>query len=204
MSTNMVKSKHTHYRYNVLDKCFRRWERPFSFKELLDEVNEKIAEVYPGEGISTRILRNDIKLFGDEEKGFGAPVKVERYGGKEVYLYSDPEFSIAQTTLLPDEQYLIDAAQQLLERYDNHPKYDKLSEALILFQEEEGAATIQDYHKILFYDKNEAYKGLRFLKPMFLAIKNQDVLKITFHGFSDADSREYIFHPYVLKQYNQR
>ena len=200
----MANSKHAHYRYNILDKCFRRWERPNNFQELLDEVNEKIAEVYPGEGISIRTLRNDIKLFRDEEKGFGAPIAVERIDGKEVYVYTDRDFSIAQKRLLPDEQYLIDAAQQLLERYDNHPKYDKLSEALVLFQEEEGAATIPDYHKILFYDKNEAYEGLSFLKPMFLAIKNQDVLKITFHGFSDADSREYIFHPYVLKQYNQR
>lgn len=200
----MSNSKHAHYRYNILDKCFRRKERPFSFQELLDEVNSQIAEVYPGEGISIRTLRDDIRLFRDEIKGFAAPVAVERYKGKEVYVYSDPGFSIAQKSLLPDEQYLIDAAQQLLERYDGHPKYDKLSEALVLFQEEEGASSIPDYHKILFYDKNEAYEGLSHLKPMFLAIKNKNVLKITFQGFADLASQEYIFHPYVLKQYNQR
>ena len=200
----MSNSKHAHYRYNILDTCFRRRERPLSFQELLDEVNEKIAEVYPGEGISVRTLRDDIRLFRDPENGFGAPVVVERYEGKEVYVYADPEFSIAKKGLLPDEQYLIDAAQQLLERYDGHPKYDKLSEALVLFQEEEGATTIPDYNKILFYDKNEAYEGLRYLKPMLLAIKNKNVLKITFQGFADAASQEYIFHPYVLKQYNQR
>lgn len=174
------------------------------FQELLDEVNESIAELYPGEGISVRTLRDDIRLFRDPENGFGAPVVVERYEGKEVYVYSDPEFSIAKKGLLPDEQYLIDAAQQLLERYDGHPRYDKLSEALVLFQEEEGATTVPDYHKILFYDKNEAYEGLSHLKPMFLAIKNQSVLKVTFKGFGDEDGQEFIFHPYVLKQYNQR
>lgn len=200
----MSNSKHAHYRYNILDKCFRRRERPFSFQELLDEVNFQIAEVYPDEGISIRTLRDDIRLFRDEEKGFGAPVVVERYQGKEVYVYADPDFSIAQKSLLPDEQYLIDAAQQLLERYDGHPKYDKLSEALVLFQEEEEASSIPDYHKILFYDKNEAYEGLSYLKPMFLAIKNKNVLKITFQGFADSISQEYIFHPHVLKQYNQR
>lgn len=174
------------------------------FQELLDEVNESIAELYPGEGISVRTLRDDIRLFRDPENGFGAPLVVERYEGKDVYVYDDREFSIAQKNLLPYEQYLIDAAQQLLERYDGHPKYNKLSEALVLFQEEEGAATVPDYHKILFYDKNEAYEGLSFLKPIFLAIKNKHVLKITFHGFSDSVPQEYIFHPHVLKQYNQR
>ncbi|MGB3343094.1 MAG: WYL domain-containing protein [Aequorivita sp.] len=200
----MSNSKHAHYRYNVLDKCFRRREKPMGFQELLDEVNESIAELYPGEGISVRTLRDDIRLFRDPENGFGAPLVVERYEGKDVYVYDDREFSIAQKNLLPYEQYLIDAAQQLLERYDGHPKYNKLSEALVLFQEEEGAATVPDYHKILFYDKNEAYEGLSFLKPIFLAIKNKHVLKITFHGFSDSVPQEYIFHPHVLKQYNQR
>lgn len=174
------------------------------FQALLDEVNESIAELYPSEGISVRTLRDDIRLFRDPENGFGAPLIVERYEGKDVYVYDDPEFSIAQKSLLPYEQYLIDAAQQLLERYDGHPKYDKLSEALILFQEEEGATNIPDYSKILFYDKNEAYEGLKFLKPMFLAIKNKQVLNITFQGFADNESNTFIFHPYVLKQYNQR
>lgn len=200
----MSNSKHAHYRYNILDKCFRRREKPLSFQELLEEVNSEIAEVYPGEGISIRSLRSDIALFRDSEKGFGAPLPVQKDMGQEVYCYSDPNFSIAQKNLLPYEQYLIDAAQQLLERYDGHPKYDKLSEALVLFQEEEGATSIPDYAKILFYDKNEAYEGLSHLKPIFLAIKNKNVLKITFQGFADTKPQEFIFHPYVLKQYNQR
>src|SRR5690554_619625 len=200
----MSNSKHAHYRYNILDKCFRRRGNPYTIDELLEEVNEKVGEVYPGESIAIRTLREDIKLFRDTENGFGAAVEVMKHKGKNVYLYADPDFSIAEQKLLPDEQYLIDAAQQLLERYDGHPKYDKLSEALVLFQEEEGAATIPDYHKILFYDKNEAYQGLQYLKPIFLAIKNKDVLKITFKGFNDDNSTEYIFHLFVLKQYNQR
>lgn len=200
----MSNSKHAHYRYNILDKCFRRRERPLSFQELLGEVNSEIAEVYPGEGISIRSLRSDIALFRDAEKGFGAPLPVQKDMGQEVYCYSDPNFSIAQKNLLPYEQYLIDAAQQLLERFDGHPKYDKLSEALVLFQEEEGATSIPDYDKILFYDKNEAYEGLSHLKPIFLAIKNKNVLKITFQGFGDTEPQEFTFHPYVLKQYNQR
>lgn len=102
-------------------------------------------------------------------------------------------FTIIRNSLSPKKAYC-----------HGHPKYDKLSEALIPFQEEEGATTIPDYNKILFYDKNEAYEGLSYLKPMFLSIKNKNILKITFQGFADAASQEYIFHPYVLKQYNQR
>lgn len=200
----MSNSKHAHYRYNILDKCFRRRQQPMTFEQLLNEVNDKIEELYPGESIKTRTLRSDIALFRNKKKGFNAPLTVQKEMSKEVYYYSDPDFSIAQRKLLSYELYLIEAAQQLLDRYDQDPKYDKLSEALILFQEEEDASSKPNYDKILFYDKNEAYEGLNYLKPIFLAIKNKEVLKVTYKGFNDNESREYLFHPYVLKQYNQR
>ncbi len=174
-----------------------------TFDELLEEVNSNIEEVYPGESIKIRTLRSDIALFRDTQKGFSAPLPTQKNMGKEVYCYTDPNFSIAQKRLLPYEQYLIDAAQQLLERFDEDPKYDKLAEALVLFQEEE-AASIPNYEKILFYDKNEAYEGLRFLKPIFLAIKNKQVLKVTTEKFDGTERRNFIFHPHILKQYNQR
>ncbi|WOD44192.1 helix-turn-helix transcriptional regulator [Hwangdonia lutea] len=200
----MSNSKHAHYRYNILDKCFRRRQKPMTFEELLSEVNEGIDELYPGESVQVRTLRSDIALFRNIEKGFGAPLSVQKDMGKEVYCYSDQNYSIAQKKLLPYEQYLIDAALQLLERYDENPKYDKLSEALVLFQDEEGVASIPNYDKILFYDKNEAYEGLSHLKPIFLAIRNKEVLNIIFQGFNDEQPKRFIFHPYVLKQYNQR
>ena len=57
----MANSKHAHLRYNILDYCFR--EKAFDFEQLLEYTNEKIAVDYPGEGISIRTLREDIKLL---------------------------------------------------------------------------------------------------------------------------------------------
>jgi predicted DNA-binding transcriptional regulator YafY len=191
----MANSKHAHVRYNILDFCFRN--KAFTFNELLDYVNHKIAELYPGEGISTRTLREDIKLFRDPVNGFGAPlVEMSR-----TYRYSDLNFSIATKPLLPYENYLIDASQQLLERFENHPKYNKLAEALIKVQDSEDG---NDTSKILFYDSNEEYKGIKHLKPLYLAIKKKQVLQITYKGFQDKLSTTLEFHPHILKQYNRR
>lgn len=190
----MANSKHAHLRYNFLDYCFRK--KTYSFDELLKTLNEKIAEYYPGEGIGERTLREDIKVFRDKQNGFGAPLPV----GIRVLQYSNRNFSIAESALLEQEQYLIEAAQQLLERFENHPKYDKLAEALIKFQGEED----QNSDKILFYDGNEEYKGIKFLKPMYLAIKNKRVLAIETKSFNGNESKTYEFHPYILKQYNRR
>ncbi|MBT8245379.1 MAG: WYL domain-containing protein [Winogradskyella sp.] len=192
----MANSTHAHLRYNILDHCFRN--KSYGFEELLNVVNEGIEELYPGENISERTLREDIKVFRDKKDGFGAPLKE----GMRIYKYSDTNFSIAQRPLQKYEHYLIEAAQQLLSRFENHPKYNKLAEALIKFQDEEEQEN--DASRILFYDHNEEYKGINHLKPLYLAIKKKQVLQVIYRGFKDKESSVFEFHPHILKQYNRR
>ncbi|MGY0406704.1 hypothetical protein, partial [Pseudoalteromonas sp. SYSU M81241] len=82
----------------------------------------------------------------DKVIGFDAPLSE----GKRTYTYSGANFTIAQQPLQKYEQYLVEAAQQLLSRFENHPKYNKLAEALINFQDEEEQQN--DAKRILFYD----------------------------------------------------
>ena len=192
----MAHSKHAHLRYNIIDYCFKN--KAFTFKELLQYVNDKIASLYPGEGISERTLREDIKLFKDPINGFGAPLEEKSRN----YKYSNTEFSIATKPLLEYEQYLIEASQQLLERFENHPKYNKLAEALIKFQDE--GDNDENQSGILFYDHNDEYKGIQYLKPLYLAIKKKQALMVTYKGFGDVSEKYFEFHPHVLKQYNRR
>jgi predicted DNA-binding transcriptional regulator YafY len=108
----MANSKHAHIRYNILDYCF--CNKSFTFNELLIFLNEKIAELYPGEGISTRTLRDDIKVFRNKDNEFAAPLPENI----RILRYTDPNFSIAQKPLLFYGQELIDASQQLLESFE--------------------------------------------------------------------------------------
>lgn len=186
-----------------MDRCFRKKYKPYSFDELLTYVNSQLEEVF-GDVIKTRTLRNDIKLFRDPEKGFGAPLITDKFNGKEVYYYEDPEFSIAQCRPLEDERYILDAAIQLMERYDENPYYNKLSEALLFLEDKGHTIDIETDTYVLYYDKNEAYEGLNLLKPFYMAIKKQKVLQICYQGFKDRIVNNFIFHPHVLKQYNQR
>lgn len=192
----MANSKHAHIRYNILDFCFRN--KSFTFSEMLAYVNDKIAGVYPGEGISVRTLREDIKVFRDKKEGFGAPLPENI----RILRYTNTNFSIAQKPLLNYELELIEAAQQLLQRFENHPKYNRLSEALIKFQDDEDE--LSDTFKVLFYDHNEDYKGIKHLKPFYLAIKKKYAMQITFRGFKDKLDSTFEFHPHILKQYNNR
>ena len=192
----MANSKHAHFRYNVLDYCFQNLQ--LSKAELLSYLNDRLDENYDGEQIKLRQLDSDLDVFRREAEGFNAPLPPNI----RTYKYSDPEFSIAKRPLLEYEQYLVDATLKLLERFENHPKYNKLAEALIKFQDEEEQDN--DLSQILFYDHNEEYKGIRFLKPLYLAIKKKQVLQISFRGFKDESTSVFEFHPHILKQYNRR
>jgi hypothetical protein len=101
----MSNSKHAHIRYNILDYCFRN--KSFTFSELLSFLNEKIAELYPGEGISIRTLRDDIKVFRNKDNGFAAPLPENI----RILRYIEPDFLIAQKPLLFYGQELIDSSQ---------------------------------------------------------------------------------------------
>jgi predicted DNA-binding transcriptional regulator YafY len=193
----MANSKHAHFRYNILDEYFRK--RAFGFDNLLVALNDAIEIRYPNESVSIRTLREDLKVFRDKKYGFGAPLPDKA----RVLKYTNPSFSIAQKPLLEYEQYLIDAAQQLLERFENDPKYDRLAEALIIFQDEEDKGENETTNN-LFYDHNDEYKGIHFLKPLYMAIKKKQVLEMSFKGFNDEVTHVFDFHPYVLKQYNRR
>ena len=166
----MANSKHAHYRYNVLDYCFQNLK--LSKQELLSYLNEKLDQTYGGEQIQLRQLDSDLDVFRRKAEGFEAPLPPNT----RTYKYTNPNFSIAQRPLLAYEQYLVDATLKLLERFENHPKYNKLSEALIKFQDEEQQDN--DTASLLYYDHNEEYKGIKHLKPLYLAIRKRQALKV--------------------------
>lgn len=190
----MANSKHSHIRYNILDYCFRN--KSFTFDELHNYLNIKISEMYPGEGVSIRTLKNDINIFRSSQNGFDAPLPI----GTRIYKYSNPKFSISERPLLNHEKYLISSARELLKRFENHPRYNMLSEGL--FKLECGEYDIESSK--IFFDHNEEYKGIKYLKPLYHAIVMKRVLKLIFRGFDDINSSSFEFHPYVLKQYNRR
>lgn len=192
----MANSKHAYYRYNLMDYCFRN--KSFTKEQLLDFINVRLGSEYDGESIQMRRLADDLDVFRRKENGFNAPLP----RNISIYKYSDRSFSISQRPLLEYEQYLLDATRKLIERFENDPKYDRLAEALVSFQDEDENG--DDTSNILFYDHNEEYKGIKHLKPLYHAIKKKQVLQITYKGFKGNSSHIYEFHPSVLRQYNRR
>src|SRR5690606_899437 len=57
---------------------------------------------------------------------------------------------------------------------------------------------------IIHLDKNEQLKGLEHLDVLYRAILKKVVLKITYQSFKARKPSELIFHPFLLKEFNNR
>lgn len=197
----MATNKNAVLRYNTLDKCFSNFGRKYYFQDLLDKVNEVLEEFDPGSaGIKTRQLRDDIR-FMKSEAGYSAPIIAFKEGKKAYYRYEDRDFSINNSPLNSTEAEQLRNAISVLQRFEGAPQFEWINEIGPMLSSQFGLNDID--RKIISYDSNIDYSGYDKIQPLFNAIVNKRVLNIHYKSFRDEDFY-LIFHPYYLKQYNNR
>lgn len=197
----MSVNKNALLRYRVLDKCFKNFSRKYYFDDLLDNVNEVLLyEDSTSGGIQTRQLREDIR-FMKSESGYSAPIEMFREGRKGYYRYTDPHFSINNTPLTPTEVEKLKSALVILQRLSGKEEFEWMNELAPLLQDQLGLLDVDK--KVMSYESNIDYAGYSMISPAFEAIINKVVLRVVYKPFS-GDSYDIIFHPYYLKQYNNR
>jgi len=194
-------NKNAVLRYNVLDKCFSNFGRKFYFDDLLEKVNEALHEFDPSStGIKTRQLRDDIR-FMKSEAGYSAPIEAVNEGKKSYYRYEDKNFSINNSPLNPTEAEQLKNAIAVLQRFEGAPQFKWVNEMGPMLSSQFGLNKAE--RKIMAYDSNIDYSGYNLIQPIFNAIVNKRVLEIEYEPFG-KDPFKMRFHPYYLKQYNNR
>lgn len=197
----MATNKNAILRYNTLDKCFRNFQRRFYFEDLINAVNEALWDFDPKlEGVQTRQLRDDIR-FMKSENGYNAPIEAIRDGKKAYYQYTDKSFSINKSPLNHTEAEQLKRAISILQRFDGAPQFEWVNELGPMLTSQFGLSTTKQ--KVMSFELNIDYSGYDKILPLFNAIENKRVLKIKYHPFK-KEPFELIFHPYYLKQYNNR
>jgi predicted DNA-binding transcriptional regulator YafY len=194
-------NKNAIIRFNVLDKCFSNSGRKYFFDDLLTEVNEALYEEDPkSTGIQIRQLREDIR-FMKSDAGYSAPIEAYRVGKKAYYRYDDPDFSINKSPLNKTELEQLKSALTILQRFEGSPEFEWVNEIGPMLRDQFGLK--ESAEKIISYDSNIDYSGYEHIAPLFNAISNKQVLWLKFQSFK-GEEYEYEFHPYHLKQYNNR
>ena len=197
MSTN----KNAILRYKTLDRCLRNVGRNYSIEDLMEEVNNALMEEDPNSnGIRLRQLRDDIR-FMRSEAGYDAPIETKIFDGKKhAYFYSDPKFSIHNSPLNETEAKQLKSSLMLLNRFSGAPGFEWVNELDVVLKDKLGAG---DGSKLVSYESNIDYSGYQWITTLFNSIVQKKVLSIKYKPFS-AEAFDLTFHPYYLKQYNNR
>ncbi len=198
----MSVNKNALIRYHVLDRCFRNPGRMFFWEDLLASCNLALLELDPNnDGIQRRQLFDDIR-FMESEQGWSIPLGRIRYGRKVYYRYEDLSFSINNQPINDLEAEQIKAALQIFSRFSGTPQFEWVNEMIPMLESKFGL--IERKSEVISFESNIDLKGLHFLTPLFNAIVNERVLLVKYKDFKSSEPYEIIFHPYYLKQYNNR
>ncbi len=195
-------TKNALLRYQTLDRCFKNSGRSYLIEDLLDEINQALTDEKPeNSGIQIRQLREDIR-FMRSELGYSAPIETRVISGKKhAYYYSDPSFSINNSPLNSTEVEQLKSVLTLLNRFQGSPGFEWLTEMSVILKDTFHIKS--NDKKVISFESNIDYTGHEFITSIFNAIVNKRVLKINYMPFG-KDAHELIFHPYHLKQFNNR
>lgn len=198
----MATVKNALIRYQTLDKCFRNTGRRYYMSDLLEAVNAALLEHDPNSsGIQRRQLFDDIN-FMESESGWLISLDRIKDGKKVFYTYADPNFSIFNHPLNETEIKQISSAISLLTSFTGLPQFEWIQDVMPVIEGKLGL--IGRKTESVAFESNEVISGAEFLSPLFAAIFNRKVQKVTYKDFKSDEPYQLTFHPHYIKQYNNR
>ncbi len=192
--------KGTTIRRKVLDACLSS-EQHFTLLELMDKCNEALKKHGHTKLVSSEnTIRTDLKQL--QELYPEAEVVVNKSGRHVYYHYKNRDFSIFKTPLTNDEIIGLTQTLAMLSRFEGMPGqvwFNRLVERL--------RPTLQidaSVQQVVGFDDNIDLKGREHYTPLLKSIVEQQVLLVRYVTYKNSVQQSIIFHPYYIKQYNNR
>lgn len=198
----MATNKHAYIRYQALDKCFSNPGRRFGIDELLEVCNRAIYD-YSGkqDGIKRRQLYDDI-AFMESDQGWNIELEKIKDGRRVYYRYKDRNFSIKNQPVNEAEANQLKEALMTLNRFKGLPQFEWVDEIITRLESSFNLMPTDD--QVIEFQQNMFLKGQEWITHLYHAIINQKVFKVKYKPFNSPEPIKVIFHPYYLKQYNNR
>lgn len=197
----MALNKNALIRYKTIDKCLQNSYRQWTLNDLIEACSNVLYE-YEGReiNVSKRTVQLDIQMMRSDKLGYNAPIVVYN---KKFYKYEDDDYSITDIPLNENDMNVLSETVEMLKQFKDFSLFSELG-GIIQRLEDKVYTEKTDQSAIIHLDKNEKLKGLEHLDVLYQAIIKKMVLKITYQSFKARESSEIIFHPYILKEFNNR
>lgn len=188
-------------RYKTIDTCLRNPYRCWTLDDLVDACSNALYE-YEGidKGISRRTVQMDIQMMRSEKLGYNAPIVV--YDNK-YYKYEDPNYSITQTPLSEQDLKTMSEAVEMLRQFKGFSYFQDMGE-IVNRLEDHVVSVRMKTDPVIDFEKNESLRGLDYLDIIYKAIVSEYPLQINYRSFKARSASNFIFYPYLLKEYRNR
>ena len=195
----MPNTKDFTLRIEIIDECLRRRQKKWFIEDLLEEVNDKLFERY-NKKISKRTLQYDLDYLINEKQ---APIQKCQDGKRIFYKYSEANYSVMNLPISEEEVSILKDAIKMLKQVEDFKIIEDV-DVIIEKLSHTVSTNIPDSRSMIQFEKHTYADGTEHIDNIFSAIKEKTVLKIAYQPFKEPESKEWIIHPYLLKEYRNR
>ncbi len=190
----MPLNKNAFIRYKYLDKLLSDRHHYYDMHDLEVKVNSML-EFDGFKRVTRRCIEKDVEALKDAP--FCADIETFKMEGRTIYRYRRSSFSIFREELSREEISLLREALNTIGQFkglDHFEWLDRLKEDL----------GVKVKKQIISFSNNPYLQNSNLLGTLFDMISNKVVICLSYHTFTDETIRSIDFHPYLLKQYNDR
>ena len=189
----MPSNKNALIRYKFLDRLLSDRHHCYDRRTLWEKVNEMLLDAGFKE-VTRRCIETDIEDLKDAP--FNAPIEEYFWNGKTCLKYKR-SFTIFKEELSREEVSLLREMLNTVGQFKGLNHFDWLD----ALKEDLG---VKSKRQIISFSNNPYLKNSNLLGTLFDYISNEVVVRLSYHTFTNTTTRTIDFHPYLLKQYNDR
>ena len=194
-------NKNAYGRYKVIDMLLRNRMRPYpTMQDIIEACREKL-----GLDISHEAIQKDINLMKrSHPEGFDAPIQYNFF--KRGYEYTDPDYSISEISLSPDDVGAIKESIELIRTIGGSRASEKFSHAMekILSTVLEEFPTGANEETILQTMTPPKSRGFEHFDLLYRACKDKIPVSLVHYNYKKREFKATIIHPVLIKEFDNK
>lgn len=189
----MPQNKNALIRYKHIDSLLADRHHYYDINDLTSKVNDMLYDL-GYKPVTRRCIEKDLEFL--EGRPFCVPLQRFKWNGKSCVTYKNASFSIFKQEMSREERHLLHEVLSTIGQFDGLDNFEWL--------EKFKAGLGRSRRQIISFSQNPYLQNSNLLGTLFDLISNEVVISLSYHTFADSTVRTIDFHPYLLKQYNDR